>query len=38
MPAMKVRALPYHITGHELNQIKVIKERYLGMKVEKFPI
>lgn len=33
-----VRALAYHITGHELNHIKVIKERYLGMKVEKFPV
>ena len=33
-----VRALAYHIAGHELNHIKVIKERYLNMKVEKFPI
>ncbi len=33
-----VRALVYHIAGHELNHIKVIKERYLGMEVGKFPI
>lgn len=33
-----VRAFAYHIAGHELNHIKVIKERYLGMKVEKFPV
>jgi hypothetical protein len=26
-----VRALAYHIAGHELRHIKVIKERYLGM-------
>ena len=33
-----VRAFAYHIAGHELNHIKVIKERYLGIKVDKFPI
>ena len=33
-----VRAFAYHIAGHELNHIKVIKERYLGMNVDKFPI
>ncbi|MEP0133399.1 MAG: DinB family protein [Eudoraea sp.] len=33
-----VRALLYHIAGHELSHIKVIKERYLGMQVEKYPI
>lgn len=33
-----VRALLYHIAGHELSHIKVIKERYLGIQVDKFPI
>ena len=33
-----VRALIYHIAGHELNHIKVIKERYLGIEVKKYPI
>ena len=33
-----VRALIYHIAGHELRHIKVIKERYMGMKEEKYPI
>lgn len=28
-----VRAIAYHIAGHELNHIKVIKERYLDMEV-----
>jgi len=32
-----VRALAYHISGHELNHVKVIKERYLGIEVGKFP-
>ena len=31
-----VRALAYHITGHELNHIKIIKERYLDMALEKY--
>jgi hypothetical protein len=26
-----VRALAYHIAGHELRHIKIIKERYLNM-------
>ncbi len=29
-----VRALAYHIAGHELRHIKIIKERYLGMSTE----
>ena len=29
-----VRALVYHIAGHELRHFNVIKERYLGMKVD----
>lgn len=29
-----VRALAYHIAGHELRHIKVIKERYLNMSTE----
>lgn len=33
-----VRAMVYHIAGHELNHIKVIKERYLGMEVGKYPV
>jgi hypothetical protein len=33
-----VRALIYHIAGHELRHIKVIKERYLGIEIGKFPI
>lgn len=33
-----VRALIYHIAGHELRHIKIIKERYLGLEVSKFPI
>ena len=33
-----VRALVYHIAGHELRHIKIIKERYLGMEIGKFPI
>jgi len=33
-----VRALAYHIAGHELQHIKIIKERYLGIAVEKYPI
>ena len=33
-----VRALIYHIAGHELRHIKVIKERYMGMKEEKYPV
>jgi hypothetical protein len=33
-----VRALIYHIAGHELRHIKIIKERYLGMKIGEFPI
>lgn len=28
-----VRAFAYHIAGHELNHIKVIKERYLGQTI-----
>jgi uncharacterized damage-inducible protein DinB len=28
-----VRALVYHIAGHELRHMKIIKERYLNMKV-----
>lgn len=30
-----VRALAYHIAGHELRHIKVIKERYLGINTGK---
>jgi DinB family protein len=30
-----VRALAYHIAGHELRHIKVIKERYLGLSTGK---
>jgi uncharacterized damage-inducible protein DinB len=30
-----VKALAYHIAGHELWHIKIIKERYLNMKPEK---
>ncbi|WP_240723673.1 DinB family protein [Flavobacterium sp. J27] len=33
-----VRALAYHIAGHELRHIKIIKERYLGIEVGKYPI
>ena len=33
-----VRAMVYHIAGHELRHIKIIKERYLGLEVGKFPI
>lgn len=33
-----VRALAYHIAGHELRHIKIIKERYLGMTVGQFPV
>ncbi len=33
-----VWALAYHITGHELQHIKIIKERYLGIETGKFPI
>lgn len=33
-----VRALAYHITGHELQHIKIIKERYLGIETGKFPL
>lgn len=29
-----VRALAYHIAGHELSHIKIIKERYLDMQTE----
>ena len=29
-----VRALAYHIAGHELRHIKIIKERYLNMTTE----
>ena len=29
-----VRALAYHIAGHELRHIKIIKERYLNMVIE----
>ncbi len=29
-----VRALAYHIAGHELRHIKIIKERYLDMSTE----
>lgn len=29
-----VRALAYHIAGHELRHIKIIKERYLGLSTE----
>lgn len=29
-----VRAMVYHIAGHELNHIKVIKERYLKTRVD----
>lgn len=29
-----VRALAYHIAGHELRHIKIIKERYLKMTIE----
>lgn len=32
-----VRALAYHIAGHELNHVKVIKERYLGIEVNGYP-
>lgn len=30
-----VRGLAYHIAGHELRHIKIIKERYLGISTEK---
>ncbi len=30
-----VKALAYHIAGHELWHIKIIRERYLNMKTEK---
>lgn len=33
-----VRALAYHVAGHELRHIKVIKERYLGLKEERYPV
>jgi uncharacterized damage-inducible protein DinB len=33
-----VRALAYHIAGHELRHIKTIKERYLNMTTEKYVI
>jgi uncharacterized damage-inducible protein DinB len=33
-----VRALVYHIAGHELRHIKIIKERYLNMTTEKYVI
>ena len=33
-----VRALAYHIAGHELRHIKIIKERYLHMTTEKYVI
>ena len=33
-----VRALIYHIAGHELRHIKIIKERYLGIEVGLYPI
>jgi hypothetical protein len=29
-----VRALAYHIAGHELRHIKIIKERYLDIKID----
>ena len=29
-----VRALVYHVAGHELRHIKMIKERYLNMPIE----
>jgi len=29
-----VRALAYHIAGHELRHIKIIKERYLGLSTQ----
>lgn len=31
-----VRALAYHITGHELRHVKIIKERYLHLPTEKY--
>lgn len=31
-----VRALVYHIAGHELNHVKIIKERYLNMAKESY--
>lgn len=30
-----VRAMAYHIAGHELRHIQIIKERYLGIKVDR---
>jgi len=33
-----VRALAYHIAGHELWHIKLIKERYLNMPVDEYVI
>lgn len=33
-----VRALAYHIAGHELQHVKIIKERYLGFEVGKYPL
>ena len=30
-----VRALAYHIAGHELRHIQIIKERYLGIKIDR---
>ncbi len=33
-----VRALIYHLAGHELRHIKIIKERYLNMEIDKYVI
>lgn len=33
-----VRALVYHIAGHELHHMKIIKERYLGMPIDSYPL
>jgi hypothetical protein len=30
-----VRALAYHLAGHELRHIKIIKERYLNVSTKK---
>lgn len=32
--ARTVRAIAYHIAGHELRHIKIIKERYLNMTID----
>lgn len=36
--ARTVRALAYHIAGHELHHVKIVKERYLGMSFDTYPL